>query len=181
MRDEVEERDAAKDDERVGYFESVAVEEGECDEGWAEGHEKEEEGWWVFGAVQEGEEGEERGLLRRPWDGVAVEVDCAEDDERQRRGDAGVEENLLAGGGFEQKDSTEAEAEGHDGDPGDERIAYHEDDAVEDECADLMEDVPEGSVGAEVRDFDTVQAVVQDDGGDAEDRQQTRGDVDERG
>lgn len=101
MRDEVKERNATEDDERIGYFEAMAIDKSEKNQCGAEGHQEVEQRGWVFRAIQEGEKGEDCGMLVCPGSGVSVAIDGAEDKEGERRNDACCEDDLLPSCGLE--------------------------------------------------------------------------------
>jgi hypothetical protein len=74
VKQEKEERNAAENNERVSRGEVHAFEESESDERGTESHQEEEERGRIFGGVEKGERGEERGACGGPGGGIAIAI-----------------------------------------------------------------------------------------------------------
>jgi hypothetical protein len=114
-------------------------------------------------------------VLRGPGAGISVEVDGAENKEGERQGATCYEDDPLTGCGFEQKDTAEAEARGHDGDPWDEGIPDDNEHPQNRKSAGLVEQIPKRGVVAEGRGVDVVEKIVQRDDRDTEEGQKAIG------
>lgn len=126
VEDEIEERDAAEDEEEAGYgvrrlvrgewsgggrlrrgvpwgrvicrevLQEARFRDGEDEEEAAEGEEAEVQRGRIFVDVQKGEEGEEMILLNGPGTRVAIAVDQAQKDEKTEGDQTGAEEDSFS-------------------------------------------------------------------------------------
>src|SRR5581483_1696353 len=115
----------------------------------------------------------------RPAHGIAIDIDHAQCNKRNRERHAKAFQKLLPARGIPREDRAHGESGRHNTDPGQHEISGREICAAEREQILLMQNIPEPGCAAEALSSNSVQQVMQCDHGHAEDDKQAHGKMDE--
>src|SRR5215208_1276075 len=168
VQHKVEQRHSAEDEHGLQYGGTwtslVEVEQAQGEQRGPEGHQQEQQRRRILVGVQERQHGAQRVRLRSPRLRIAVEVDCAEQHERDDKRPAEPQQEGAPTRLWPVDDAPEREADRCDTDPRDERIR-HEDEHPRRRQQDsgLVQKKPDRGEGAERRRRHAIGEVVQRD------------------